>query len=86
MEIIRRSRRGRSPSTISEGEWKRRERQRVLSVDEFSQAYGIGRSKVYDELNSGRLRARKIGKRTMIAEVDAKDWWLNLPTVEEAST
>jgi hypothetical protein len=85
METKRRRRLRRRPSTISEREWTRRERQRVLSINEFSQAYGIGRSKVYDELNSGRLRARKIGKRTIIAEVDAEDWWRNLPTVEEAS-
>jgi hypothetical protein len=64
---------------------RRRERQRAFSINEFSRAYGIGRSKIYEELTSGRLRGRKVGKRTIIAEVDADDWLRCLPTVSEAS-
>ncbi len=60
-------------------------RQRAFNVNEFSQEYGIGRTKIYEEMNSGRLRGRKIGKRTIIAEVDAEDWLQRLPTVSEAS-
>jgi len=70
---------------ISERERLQRARQRAFSVQEFSAVYGLGRTKVYEELKSGRLRGRKIGKRTIIAEVDAEAWLRRLPTVSEAS-
>src|SRR5215831_6328679 len=75
----------RSRPRCSDNERRRRDRQRAFSINEFSRVYGIGRSKIYQELSSGRLRGRKIGRRTIIAEVDAEDWWLNLPTVGEES-
>ena len=86
MERIRRRRARRRASRISERERERRAQQRAFSINEFSQVYGIGRSKIYNELHSGRLRGRKIGKRTVIAEVDAEDWLLRLPPVSEALT
>jgi excisionase family DNA binding protein len=52
---------------------------RVLSIREFSQLYGVGRTKVYDELKSGRLRGRKVGNRTIIARDDAENWLQQLP-------
>jgi len=64
---------------ISPTERIRRARQRALSIKEFSEQYGIGRSSVYEELKAGRLRARKIGKRTIIAIDDAEEWLRNLP-------
>lgn len=54
---------------------------RAFSVHEFSKLYGIGRTKTYEELKAGRLRARKIGKRTVIAGDDAEDWLRRLPTI-----
>jgi hypothetical protein len=59
---------------ISESERRRRGRQRAMSIARFSEDYGIGRTKVYEELNSGRLRGRKIGTRTLICEDDAEAW------------
>jgi excisionase family DNA binding protein len=53
--------------------------QRAFSVEEFCQRFGVGRTKVYEELKLGRLRARKIGRRTIIAEDDAEDWSRSLP-------
>ena len=47
----------------------------------FCEQYGLGRTKTYEELKSGRLRARKIGKRTIISEDDAEDWLLRLPVI-----
>jgi hypothetical protein len=67
----------------SEAEWQRR-RQRALSIQEFSQVYGPGRTSVYEELKSGRLRGRKVGRRTIIAEDDAEDWLRHLPVIEAA--
>jgi len=66
---------------ISEAEQQRRARQRAFSIVEFSRVYGLGRTKVYEELKSGRLRGRKIGKRTIIAEDDAEDWLRRLPLI-----
>jgi excisionase family DNA binding protein len=67
---------------ISEKERERRARQRALSIRQFSEIYNIGRTKVYEELKSGRLRGRKIGRHTIILEDDAEDWLRRLPTVE----
>jgi excisionase family DNA binding protein len=52
-----------------------------MSIAEFCEQYGPGRTKTYEELKSGRLRARKIGKRTIITEDDAEDWLLRLPAI-----
>jgi hypothetical protein len=69
---------------LSEREQQRRSRQRAMSVAEFCERYGPGRTKAYEELRSGRLRGRKIGKRTIITEDDAKDWLRHLPAMEAA--
>jgi excisionase family DNA binding protein len=53
---------------------------RVLSVLEFSKSYGIGRTRTYQELRCGRLRAYKAGKRTLIATEDADAWLRSLPS------
>jgi excisionase family DNA binding protein len=67
---------------ISEKERQRRARQRAFSIRQFSEIYNVGRTKIYEELKSGRLRARKIGKHTIILEDDAEDWLNRLPVVE----
>jgi hypothetical protein len=67
---------------ISESEKQRRDRQRAMNVDQFGMRYGVGRTTSYEEIKSGRLRARKCGKRTIIAEDDAEDWLRRLPLVE----
>lgn len=66
----------------AEAERQRRGLQRAMSIDEFCSRYGPGRTKVYQELKSGRLRARKIGTRTVITEEDAEDWLQHLPVIE----
>jgi hypothetical protein len=62
-------------------EQQRRTRQRAMSIAEFCERYGPGRTKAYEELKSGRLRGRKIGKRTIITEDDAEDWLQHLPVI-----
>jgi hypothetical protein len=71
-------------SNISEGERQRRARQRAMSIDGFCNSYGIGRTKAYEEINAGRLRARKAGRRTIITADDAEDWLNRLPALQEA--
>jgi excisionase family DNA binding protein len=55
---------------------------RAFSVEEFCKRYGLGRTRAYQELKSGRLRARKIGRRTVITEDDAEDWLRRLPLMK----
>ena len=38
----------------------------------------------YEELKSGRLRGRKVGRRTIITQDDAEDWLRRLPVIEAA--
>ena len=68
--------------TISDTERERRARQRAMSLAEFCRRYGPGKTKAYEEIKFGRLRARKIGKRTVITEDDAEDWLQHLPVIE----
>ncbi len=41
-----------------------------LSIEEVQAATGIGRTKLYQAINAGTLRARKFGKRTIILKED----------------
>jgi excisionase family DNA binding protein len=70
---------------ISDRERPSRARQRAMSIDDFAERYGPGRTKTYEEIRSGRLRARKIGTRTIITEDDAEEWLSRLPVVEVKS-
>ena len=72
--------------SISEVEERRRARQRAMSIARFSEEYAIGRTKAYEELKSGRLRGRKIGKRTIISQDDAEAWLQRLPTLPVTRT
>jgi hypothetical protein len=51
----------------------------AFSVESFAAAHDIGRNKVFDEISSGRLKARKVDRRTIITTEDAADWRANLP-------
>jgi hypothetical protein len=66
---------------LSEDERQCRDRQRAMSIAKFCERYDIGRTKAYEEIKSGRLRARKIGTRTIITDGDAEDWLDQLPIV-----
>ena len=61
-------------------EQQRRARQRAMSLAEFCGSYGPSRTKTYEEIKSGRLRAVKCGKRTLITEDDAEAWLRSLPS------
>jgi excisionase family DNA binding protein len=69
----------------SEAERQPRARQRAMSIVEFAATYGIGRTTAYEELRSGRLRGRKIGKRTIITAEDAEAWLRCLPVIGRRS-
>jgi len=54
----------------------------ALSVNAFCAWAGIGRSKFYAEVRAGRIRVRKLGKRTLITMSDAQAWLDGLPEAE----
>jgi excisionase family DNA binding protein len=57
----------------------------ALSVDDFCKSYSVGKTTAYEEINSGRLRAVKAGRRTLIPEECAADWLKSLEPVTAAS-
>ena len=54
---------------------------RGLSIIEAGERIGCGRSKIYDLLRTGALRARKVGTRTVILAEDCDAFLDALPTV-----
>lgn len=48
--------------------------QKCLHVNQFCQAYGIGRTTFYAEVKAGHLPIVKIGNRTLVRVVDAEAW------------
>lgn len=43
-------------------------------VTEFCNAHGIGRTLFYDEVKRGQIKLIKIGKRTLVSDIEAKAW------------
>jgi excisionase family DNA binding protein len=52
-----------------------------LSIAEACAMAGIGRTKIYQAIADGRLRARKCGKRTLILRDDLHAFLTALPVV-----
>ena len=73
-----------SGSNISKCERERGALQRAMSIRVFCESYGIGHTKAYEEIKAGRLKARKVGKRTIVTADDADDWLSRLPAIHEA--
>jgi len=46
----------------------------AFDVKEFCRRFSIGRTTTYAEIRAGRLRAVKVGRRTLITSVDAENW------------
>lgn len=56
----------------------------VLAYDPESAAriLGIGKTKLYQEINAGRILAKKVGRRTLIPVRALHDWIDNLETFQ----
>ncbi|MCP4182429.1 MAG: helix-turn-helix domain-containing protein [Hyphomicrobiales bacterium] len=54
---------------------------RAFSLPEVVELTSIGRSKVYENITSGHLRAVKAGKRTLVLSEDLDAFLKNLPAV-----
>jgi excisionase family DNA binding protein len=57
----------------------------ALRVSEACASLSISRSKLYEELAAGRLKALKAGSRTLIPVASINAWLNNLPTLSEAA-
>ena len=55
----------------------------AFSVRDFCQWAGIGRTAFYEELKTGRLAAKKFGKRTLIPIAEAHRWVEGLPVLNK---
>ncbi len=53
--------------------------EKLITITEFCERFGVGRSTAYRENQAGRLPFRKIGRATRIAEGDAQKWFDMLP-------
>lgn len=55
------------------------------TVEQFAVDHSISRTTAYAEIASGRLKARKVGARTIIIPEDAAKWRRALPTFKPAA-
>jgi excisionase family DNA binding protein len=46
----------------------------AFSIDELAKSAGVGRTTIYEEIKTGRLRRVKCGKRTLILVGEARSW------------
>jgi excisionase family DNA binding protein len=58
----------------------------LLSPTEAARYLNIGKTKLYAEINSGRLRAKRSGGQTLITKEALDDWIANLPDHKPADT
>ena len=57
----------------------------AMSVDQFCADYAVGRTRFYELVNGGVLKARKNGKRTVVRREDAEAWASSLPELKSAA-
>jgi excisionase family DNA binding protein len=55
------------------------------SIDGAAARANVGRVTLYEEINAGRLRARKVGRRTIILDDDLRAWLASLPVLKGAA-
>lgn len=51
------------------------------TVSTAAERLGISRSRIYIEIKEGRLRARKMGSRTLITREEQQRWLNALPEI-----
>lgn len=50
------------------------ETRRAYGIEEIATMYRLSRQKIYDEINAGRLKSMKVGKRRMCTLAHLEDW------------
>jgi excisionase family DNA binding protein len=53
----------------------------AYSIKDACEVLGTGRTSIYEEISTGRLRAVKRGRRTLILADDLRKYVADLPTV-----
>lgn len=56
----------------------------AYGIEDFAQTFSIGRTIVFAEIKAGRLKAVKLGRRTLIPVTAAREWLAGLPAREVA--
>jgi excisionase family DNA binding protein len=51
----------------------------ALTLKDFCDAYRVCRETAYQQIRTGRLRAVKLGRKTLILRADAEVWAASLP-------
>jgi excisionase family DNA binding protein len=51
----------------------------AFTLKDFCDAYRVCREKAYQQIRAGRLRAVKLGRKTLILRADADAWAASLP-------
>jgi excisionase family DNA binding protein len=53
----------------------------VNTLDEVGEILRSGKTKVYEEINDGRLKARKLGRKTVVLGDDLREYIEELPNM-----
>jgi excisionase family DNA binding protein len=53
-----------------------------LSIAEACAMAGLGRTKIYEAIAEGSLKARKCGKRTIVLRNELRDFLASLPSAD----
>jgi hypothetical protein len=59
--------------------------ERPMSVPEFCEVARCGKTFAYQQMNSGALRAVKVGRRTLILPKDYRRWQDNLKPYQKGA-
>jgi excisionase family DNA binding protein len=59
--------------------------QLLYTIAQCCRMAAIGRTKFYELVASGEIPVRKIGKKTLVAASDLRDWVERLPAIESKS-
>ena len=54
----------------------------AVSIREFTAMTGLGRTSTYREIREGRLKVRKVGRRTLIPMEEVTAWMNELQRVD----
>ena len=61
-------------------------RRGAMSIDDFCDWAQIGRTLAYQEINAGRLKTAKIGRRRLVSVVEAQRWLEQALTCRSSET
>ena len=67
--------------SIEQSETEKAPHKRSFSLKTFCERNGIGLTTAYAEIKAGRLRAHKVGTRTIIFDESEDEWRASLPAM-----